>query len=328
MLSKNNTEQPTSIKGAAECNTLPHVPSAPGKPKELAILIHGTFAGDASDIGSKWWQSSSEEAKELQQRLPKQVRIAEGKEVFHWSGDNGERARSKAAVELLEHLKPLEESKQNYHLVGHSHGGSVIWNAIRLATLTGQPLRGMRSWSTVGTPFLHHCSRSPWHIMNVLGVLFGLALFRPAFAGAYGVTVLIWKAICGHGVEIIARSDEEAGYIAVLRAPFLAFVEWFGVPVEKVPQGVRLGGFDPSGDLSLFEYIFATREGLILLAVILFCVYVFLHVAVMCIRPAIEAFRTRSELRLQRRAFSLYGSRWLGLWSPDDEAINGPTATT
>ena len=97
------------------------------RPEELAILVHGTFAGADADSGENWWQSGSKEVIALQQRLPENVRIASGNEVFHWSGDNGERARSKAAAQLLEHLRPLEESGQSYHLVGHSHGGSVIW---------------------------------------------------------------------------------------------------------------------------------------------------------------------------------------------------------
>ena len=81
------------------------------RPEELAILVHGTFAGADADSGENWWQSGSKEVVELQQRLPENVRIASGKEVFHWSGDNGERARSKAAAQLIEHIRPLEEAE-------------------------------------------------------------------------------------------------------------------------------------------------------------------------------------------------------------------------
>lgn len=294
---------------------------------ELAIFVHGTFAGDDDDSGEKWWQAGSQPAEELQHRLPDNVRVAEGEEVFHWSGDNGERARSKAATALLEHLKPLEQSNRPYHLVGHSHGGSVIWNALRMATLAGKPLHGLRSWTTVGTPFIHHSSRSPWHIVNLLGVVLGLLLMRPAFRVANGLVSLIWGAVCGREVEIIARSDAELGYTAVLRAPFLAFFQWLGGSVEATAEGIRLGSYDPAGNVSLLEYIFATREGLLLLAITLFCIYLFLHISIMCIRPVIESLRIRADSRLQRRAFKLYGPRWLGLWTPDDEAINGLRAT-
>jgi hypothetical protein len=39
--------------------------------------------------------------------------------------------------------------------------------------------------------------------------------------------------------------------------------------------------------------------------------------------PVAEAVRSYWEKRLEQRAFDLYGSRWLGIWTPDDEAING-----
>lgn len=79
-----------------------------GSRQAVAILVHGTFAGDARDSGEKWWQPGSDASTELQTKLPDGVRVAEGPEVFHWSGDNSERARSKAAVRLLEHLKTQE----------------------------------------------------------------------------------------------------------------------------------------------------------------------------------------------------------------------------
>ena len=51
------------------------------------------------------------------------------------------------------------------------------------------------------------------------------------------------------------------------------------------------------------------------------------HLAVMCLRPVIESFRIRGEVQLERRALSLYGDKWLGMWTPHDEAINGLKAT-
>ena len=297
------------------------------RPEELAILVHGTFAGDDADSGENWWQSGSTEVVELQQRLPENVRIASGKEVFHWSGDNGERARSKAAAQLLEHLRPMEESGQSYHLVGHSHGGSVIWNALKLKTVSGKPLKGLKSWTTVGTPFLHHSSRKPWHFRNLLGVFIGLALLKPSYNAACSLVTLVWDAACGREVELIARPDSEVGYLAVLRAPFLALGEWLGVAIERTSEGIHLGSFDPAGDQSELMYLFATREGLILLGLMLSMIYIFFHLAILCVRPVIESWRIHAEARLQRSAFERYGSSWLGLWSNDDEAINGLRAT-
>ena len=93
---------------------------------ERVILVHGTFASSADDCGDGWWQVDSDTYKSLQSRLPSDVSLASEGSVFRWSGLNTERARSKAAVKLLRYLEPLEKSGQRYHLIGHSHGGSVI----------------------------------------------------------------------------------------------------------------------------------------------------------------------------------------------------------
>ena len=124
------------------------------------MCVHGTFAGHAEDEGGKWWQLGSDFAAVLRRFMPRGVRAAEGDEVFHWSGQNSERARTQAASELVEHLKRQERDGKSYHLVGHSHGGSVIWHALKLATQMKIPLIGLRSWTTIGTPFLHHRRRS------------------------------------------------------------------------------------------------------------------------------------------------------------------------
>ena len=77
-------------------------------------------------------------------------------EVFHWSGENSERSRIKAGRDLLEYLLALESAGRGYHLIGHSHGGSVIWHALCRAGCSGKscaicaagPRWGLRSCST------------------------------------------------------------------------------------------------------------------------------------------------------------------------------------
>ena len=142
----------------------------------VAIMIHGTYASAVEDSGELWWQSDSPCSRRLQSFLPSFIRPTKEKEVFHWSGENSERARSKAAARLLRHLRSLEDQGQDYHLVGHSHGGSVIWNALQMSVLTKRPLRKLGSWTTVGTPFMHHRSRGSAEHHQPHGVGFWLGI--------------------------------------------------------------------------------------------------------------------------------------------------------
>src|SRR5262249_40642523 len=63
-------------------------------------------------------------------------------------------------------------------LVGHSHGGSVIWHAlVRSARASGTRLKGLQTWTTVGTPFLvFKPDHTTWrHLVGLL--ISGVALF-------------------------------------------------------------------------------------------------------------------------------------------------------
>ena len=308
-------------------DVMPHIISGSQHADEVAVLVHGTFAGDNADQGNRWWQHESEPAKNLQQRFPSAVRVARGSEVFHWSGKNGERARNKAGTELLNHLQALEKSGQPYHLIGHSHGGSVIWNALRRATFLKRPLQGLRSWTTVGTPFLHQFSRNPWNVWNILYVAVALVLVWPTFKVARLLAILMFEAVTGKYRAMLLPTDAEAGVFAIIRTPILATLELLGVDVHRTTKGIQIGSFDPDSGMSFMQYLFFTSEGLTELAVIILCFYIFLHLAVMCLRPVIESFRIRGEVQLERRALALYGDKWLGMWTPDDEAINGLKAT-
>jgi hypothetical protein len=83
-----------------------------GPPNDLVLLIHGTFAGRREDEGDNWWQRGSRAWTELRKRLPFGVQLPQRGQLFHWSGENSERARSKAAGDLLSHLLKLEASGQ------------------------------------------------------------------------------------------------------------------------------------------------------------------------------------------------------------------------
>jgi hypothetical protein len=295
---------------------------------ELVLLIHGTFANNEEDIGKSWWQQDSTAWRQLGRRLPGNVRLPEGRETFHWSGENSERARIKAGHDLLEELLKLEEADRGYHLIGHSHGGSVIWHALREATLRRIKLNRLRSWSTVGTPFLHCRTHGALSLANIAYLVLGLVLLKPATNAFLSFFLFAWAAVVGNNVTLDIRSDQEVGLLmAVSRAPILKTVAWAGVPVRATETGLRLGSYDPATGQSLFEYLFGTPEGWVITLIVLVGGYVFLLLASLCLNPVLESLRLRLEKRLERTAMETYRGRWLGLWSTSDEAINGLRAT-
>ena len=294
---------------------------------DLVILVHGTYAASDADEGPSWWQRGSKAWCALSEKLPPGAQLPEQGRVFHWSGDNSERARIKAAQDLLTFLLELEAKGRSYHLIGHSHGGSVIWHALRLSRLRKQSLDQLQSWSTVGTPFLQHRTRGAWHIANLVNLVLAILLFRPAYRTICKLAQLTGSALFGLDDGIMLPSDGASGAMTAARGPVLTVVEWLGVSVTETAEGIRLGSFDPAAGQSFFAYLFFSSEGLVILAVALLAAYVYLNLAAFFLSPVLESIGIRKEKRLERDAMGSFGGRWLGIWSSDDEAINGLRAT-
>ncbi len=311
-----------------EKQTQPHRVMQGADRESIAIMVHGTYASAADDCGERWWQSGSPFARKIQSLLPNCIRVAGEHEVFHWSGANSERARSKAAAKLLKRLQSLEAEGRDYHLVGHSHGGSVIWNAMKMSVLIRRPLQGLCSWTTIGTPFMQHRSPGALNLKNLLGLIVGLILLIPAMAAPIELATTLGNIAVDNRAMVVLEPDQEISYLnSTLRSPVLASIEYLGIAIDRKPTGIHVGSFDPAGGQTLAKYFFATPEGLVLLVLMIAMSYFFIHCTVLCISPAIESYRIRLEHRLHQRAFDVYGRRWLGIWSPDDEAINGLRAT-
>jgi len=134
---------------------------------EYVISVHGTFAAKSEDEGHEWWQHRSDFWQGFTRYLPKHIQQVPQEQTFHWSGRNSAAERRDAARKLLKLMQKFDLARQAYHLVGHSHGGSVIWDALLLAASsrysgsnkknnidTSLALPGLLSWTTVGTPFI------------------------------------------------------------------------------------------------------------------------------------------------------------------------------
>ncbi len=128
------------------------------------VTVHGTFAhiagtadaASGADIDPslrQWWQPGSH----FQTDLVRHIDGTDGNlefKPFIWSGNNSEAERRVAGRRLLSELRALEDKGESYCVIGHSHGGSVISSALMQSAVTRKPLKGLRRWITVGTPFV------------------------------------------------------------------------------------------------------------------------------------------------------------------------------
>ena len=108
------------------------------RPRETIVLVHGTFANPERHPGSTLWYmreswfcrqvdaliSSSDSSARCWRHL------SSGGRVFTWEGDNTWHARARASERLRAHLLDLYNSNYVVHVVGHSHGGNIIRDAV------------------------------------------------------------------------------------------------------------------------------------------------------------------------------------------------------
>src|SRR5438128_608749 len=89
--------------------------------KDAIVTVHGTFASDNSDTGSRWWQKGSQFAEELKSYWPENRTV----EVhpLQWSGKNNDDHRNAAAKKLRNLLVKLLKDYDRVFVIGHSHAG-------------------------------------------------------------------------------------------------------------------------------------------------------------------------------------------------------------
>jgi hypothetical protein len=151
-------------------------------------------------------------------------------------------------------------------------------------------------------------------------------LLYPAFRAFRGLARLPYDVEKDGG--FIVAPVEEVGYVgAVARVPFLKGLDLLGVEMTRTDAGLRVGSFDPSSGESAGDFLFGTTEGWLIIGAILLFGYMMLILAGIFLKPLSEGLKIGWEKRLEQRAFANYRARWLGIWTQDDEAINGLRAT-
>jgi hypothetical protein len=198
---------------------------------------------------------------------------------------------------------------------------------LRLATLKGKELKHLRSWATVGTPFLHHRTRGAWNIVNLLNILFAVILLRPAYVTFSALSKIILGPVFGWNGADRVSAENLPERLSFFQTPVLKAMDMLGLEVTTTSEGIQIGSFDSSRGDSVYEYLFLNPEGWLMLLVAVVVIYVYLNLGGFFLGPVLESLRIRAEKRLERDAMENYRSRWLGIWSPDDEAINGLRAT-
>jgi pimeloyl-ACP methyl ester carboxylesterase len=116
-----------------------------GSTTEPILLVHGSFANSSGSGDVPWWQPGSAFCRTLDLRCREQgaaARCWASVKTFAWTGYNSEPARRAGGSALAGQLAALEAdaSVARYYLVGHSHGGNVILNALQEMTDKPQKL--------------------------------------------------------------------------------------------------------------------------------------------------------------------------------------------
>ena len=189
-----------SLEGAA---TSPSGEAATA-PRTRLITVHGTGAGDSTAAGDRWWQLGSAFLEGLRKRLdldPSKVEIS----PFQWEeGPNSELARRQAGERLCNELVAADAAGEDYCLIAHSHGGTVVYNALLRCIAQGLPLERLKCWCTVGTPFLDY--RKNTFLFQRLDGL-GLTLYATGL-GSIFLSLLTWVNL-GLGWPFLALDISE-----------------------------------------------------------------------------------------------------------------------
>jgi hypothetical protein len=157
------------------------------------ITVHGTGDGqrENDDGEPQWWSPDSPFCSELIAAAEPTSRI----EPFLWGGSNDEGERRQAAERLFVRVRRAQKEGERLHLIGHSHGGSVIATALRYAASERHQLPAVLAITSIGTPFLRLKHKFLWERFGAVGQAALTFATISALLAALGVFDLVHTAI-------------------------------------------------------------------------------------------------------------------------------------
>lgn len=120
----------------------------------VIVTVHGTGSASPSDDGERWWQCGSEFLSCVVNGLTSDAAVAPTVLPFHWTGANSDFERVVAARQLRIIIARLKESGKRLALLAHSHGGNVVYYALRDLSQLSDGGRYPETVVSFGTPFL------------------------------------------------------------------------------------------------------------------------------------------------------------------------------
>lgn len=205
-------------------------------PEIVVHLVHGTF--DRRTSGEPHWSDPDGVlAQEIKARLPEELRSRVKFVPFDWSGKNSFEERKRATVALTDIINGPDDGLRFF--IGHSHGGTLIADA--LVAATNPNVAGVM---ILATPFVARTLDTGSGTLSM--ALFAPALaFWVAFSGALAYAIhQVW---IGAGLCLTTALISLFGFASgrwgrwasilgsvlmlVIPLPFIAFAFWDSNPL-------------------------------------------------------------------------------------------------